>query len=254
MSGISDVLEKLKSGELSVSQAEEELKNHSYSDIGYAKVDMSRESRQGASEVIYGEGKTAGQIIGIIDAMRAGGQEHILATRVDAMKAEKILQSCVDTEYFPEARCIIAGGYKEPDGIGTVLVATGGTSDIPAAEEAAVTARFLGNNVERLYDVGVAGIHRLLSHTDSIMNASVIIAAAGMEGALPSVIGGLAKCPVIALPTSVGYGASLGGISALLSMLNCCAAGVTVVNIDNGFGAGFAASRINHVTKTERTE
>lgn len=228
------------------------MKDKKFEDIGYAKVDTDRHMRQGVSEIIYGEGKSAEQITGIIEALRKNEQTHILATRVDKQKADIITANCPDCIYEENARCIIAGGKMPVDGIGTILIATGGTSDIPAAEEAAATAEFLGNKVERLYDVGVAGIHRLLSHSDSIKNASVIIAAAGMEGALASVIGGLADCPVIALPTSVGYGASFGGISALLSMLNSCAAGVTVVNIDNGFGAGFAASRINHMTGKEK--
>lgn len=220
-----------------------------FSDIGFAKVDIDREKRQGVSEVIFGEGKTAEQISGIISEMKMHGQEKILVTRLSEEKAAELKKSFPDTEYFPEARCGVMGGFRAPDGLGKILICAAGTSDLYAAEEAAVTAQFLGNDVERLYDVGVAGIHRLLAHTDAVMNASVIIAAAGMDGALPSVIGGLARCPVIALPTSVGYGASFGGISALLSMLNSCAAGVTVVNIDNGFGAGFAASRINHMTK-----
>lgn len=222
-------------------------------DIGFANIDLDREKRQGVSEVIYGEGKTAEQISAILHTLKEHGQSNVLITRIDEQKAARLLSEDSSLKYYPEARIVIAGGMKQPDGSGTILVATGGTSDIPVAEEAALTAEFLGNRVERLYDVGVAGIHRLLSHTDKIMNASVIIAAAGMEGALPSVIGGLARCPVIALPTSVGYGTSFGGITALLSMLNSCASGVTVVNIDNGFGAGFAASRMNHINVKEQT-
>ena len=177
-----------------------------------------------------------------------------LITRVDEEKSretERLLAELYPTgsgyQYFKEAKVAICGSFPEKDGVGTIVVATGGTSDIPVAEEAALTAEALGNQVERLYDVGVAGLHRLISHMDSIMNARVIIAIAGMEGALASVIGGLADCPVIAVPTSIGYGASFGGVSALLSMLNSCASGVSVVNIDNGFGAGYLASMMNHM-------
>ncbi|NLM74710.1 MAG: nickel pincer cofactor biosynthesis protein LarB [Clostridiaceae bacterium] len=207
---------------------------------------MHRKIRQGAAEVIYGQGKTAEQIIGIINAMKENQQENILITRLSEEKAEKI-SSVFPIEYHARARIGISGTRPEPDGIGKIVVATGGTSDIPVAEEAAITAEFLGNEVTRLYDVGVAGLHRLLSHMDEIMSASVIIAVAGMEGALASVIGGLADCPVIAVPTSIGYGASFNGLSALLSMLNSCSSGVSVVNIDNGFGAGYLASMINHM-------
>ncbi|MBQ5310870.1 MAG: nickel pincer cofactor biosynthesis protein LarB [Oscillospiraceae bacterium] len=217
-----------------------------FDDLGYAKVDTHRKLRQGAAEVIYGAGKTAEQICGIVRSMKEHGQEHILITRLSPEKAE-VLARTTDMDYRTDSRTAVIGGMPAPDGIGTVLVVTGGTSDIPVAEEAAVTAEMHGSKVGRLYDVGVSGLHRLLSHTDMIMSASVIIAVAGMEGALASVIGGLADCPVIAVPTSVGYGASFGGISALLSMLNSCASGVTVVNIDNGFGAGYYANMINHM-------
>ena len=202
-------------------------------DLGYACVDMQRGLRTGVSEVIYGAGKTAGQIAGIVGAMREGGQERVLITRLDEAKARDL------------------GGLPEPDGNGEVLVLTAGTSDLPVAEEAALTARFLGNRVNVVHDVGVAGIHRLLSHAEDISRAQVIIAVAGMEGALPSVVGGLARCPVIAVPTSVGYGANFEGVTALLAMLNSCASGVSVVNIDNGFGAGFQASLINHLPGRE---
>ena len=181
-----------------------------------------------------------------METLRERGQERVLITRLDPEKAD-LLAKNVPLRYFPEAKIAFLGEMPAPDGIGTVVVATGGTSDIPVAEEAAVTAACLGNEVVRLYDVGVAGLHRLLSHAEEIMTASVVIAIAGMEGALASVIGGLADCPVIAVPTSVGYGASFEGLSALLSMLNSCASGVSVVNIDNGFGAGYLASMINHM-------
>lgn len=221
-------------------------------DIGYAKLDLSRAERQGAGEVVYGEGKTAAQIAGIIDALVAAGQPRVLATRVDADKAGAVTASVacgVDVTYHEAARFLVAGGFPQPDGDGDVLVVCAGTSDLPVAEEAALTAEFLGNRVKRLPDVGVAGLHRLLSHVDELNEAQVIVAVAGMEGALASVVGGLVSCPVIAVPTSVGYGASLGGVAALLSMLNSCASGVSVVNIDNGFGAGYQASLINHLSK-----
>ena len=216
-----------------------------YADIGFAKVDVDRKSRQGMSEVIYGEGKTAEQIAGILEAMADAGQPDVLITRLSEEKAA-LLDERFDLDYDELSRTAVVGALPVPDGMGKVVVATGGTSDIPVAEEAARTLEMLGNEVMRLFDVGVAGIHRLLSHEGEIQNASVIIAVAGMEGALPSVIGGLARCPVIAVPTSIGYGASFNGLAALLGMLNSCASGVTVVNIDNGFGAAVAASRINH--------
>ncbi len=219
-------------------------------DLGYAQVDLSRGERQGAGEVIYGEGKTAKQIAGIIDALAAAGQPRVLATRVDAQKAGEVsrLIACgIALEYHDRARLLVAGGLPEPNGNGTVVVASAGTSDQPVAEEAALTAEFLGNQVERVYDVGVAGLHRLLAQEETLKNAQVIVAVAGMEGALASVIGGLVSAPVIAVPTSVGYGASLGGVTALLAMLNSCASGVSVVNIDNGFGAAYQASLINHL-------
>ena len=186
----------------------------------------------------------------ITAALLAAGQRTVLVTRFGAEAAIKLQASLgdgVEFQYFSQARIALAGQIPEPDGIGRIVVATGGTSDIPVAEEAALTAEALGNEVTRLYDVGVSGLHRLLANLDTIMSARVIVAVAGMEGALPSVIGGLADCPVIAVPTSVGYGASLGGIAALLSMLNSCASGMSVVNIDNGFGAGYLASMINHL-------
>lgn len=248
MSETKKILEQVKNNELSIEEALLKIKKAPFEDIGYAKVDLHRKIRQGAAEVIYGEGKTPEQILGICDAMLKNGQKNILITRL-SQEAASLIEKKHKLDYHPQARIGILGSMPKPDGIGTIVVATGGTSDIPVAEEAALTAEILGNQVLRLYDVGVAGVHRLLAHLDELMNASVIIAVAGMEGALASVIGGLADCPVIAVPTSVGYGASLGGISALLSMLNSCASGVTVVNIDNGFGAGFSASRMNHMEK-----
>ncbi len=252
MSDIRKTLEGVASGEVTVGEAMLKLKTEPFDDIGYAKVDLHRDIRQGAAEVIYGEGKTAEQIIGIVDSMQQHGHERILITRIDQAKADAVAKEHTIV-YNRDARIAIAGckadSMPEPDGVGRIVIATGGTSDIPVAEEAAITAEVLGNEVVRLYDVGVSGVHRLLANKEYIMEATVIIAVAGMEGALASVVGGLADCPVIAVPTSVGYGASFRGLSALLSMLNSCASGVSVVNIDNGFGAGYMASMINHVGK-----
>lgn len=246
-----EILEQVKEGTISVEEALLAIKKKPFEDIGYAKVDLHRGVRQGAPEVIFGAGKKAAQIAGIIDSMKQNGQDRILITRLSGKKAKEVKKQHALT-YYEEARIGIVGDMPKPDGIGTIVVATGGTSDIPVAEEAALTAEIHGNEVVRLYDVGVAGLHRLLAHMDEIMSASVIIAIAGMEGALASVIGGLADCPVIAVPTSVGYGASMNGVSALLSMLNSCASGVSVVNIDNGFGAGYLASMINCVRRTSK--
>ena len=248
MNEFKEILEQYKNNEISLENALLKLKKEPFEDIGYAKIDLHRKVRQGAAEVIYGEGKTPEQIIGICDSMLKNGEKTILITRLSEASAN-IISGVHSLDYHPQARIGILGKLPAADGIGKIVVATGGTSDIPVAEEAALTAEVLGNEVLRLYDVGVAGVHRLLSHLDELMSASVVIAVAGMEGALASVVGGLVDCPVIAVPTSVGYGASFGGISALLSMLNSCASGVTVVNIDNGFGAGFSASRINHMEK-----
>lgn len=243
---IRKVLESVEKGEMSVEDALLCIKEEPFEDMGYARLDLHRKVRQGVPEVIYGEGKTAGQIIGIVDMMKEKGQLPVLITRLSREKADLLSQKHEIT-YNNMARIAVVGDNPQPDGIGTIVIATGGTSDIPVAEEAALTAEYLGNEVERLYDVGVAGIHRLLASKESLMKASVVIAIAGMEGALASVVGGLVDCPVIAVPTSVGYGAAFEGLSALLSMLNSCASGVAVVNIDNGFGAGYMASRINHM-------
>lgn len=241
------LLEDVKEGSVSVEDALLQLKKQPFEDLGYARVDLHRRLRQGVAEVIYGAGKTAEQIRGIVASMERNGQKRILITRLSEERYAELDDARI--AHHKEARFGLLGGMPEPDGLGSIVVACGGTSDIPVAEEAALTAEALGNEVVRLYDVGVAGLHRLLSHMDEIMSASVIIAIAGMEGALASVIGGLADCPVIAVPTSVGYGASFHGVSALLSMLNSCASGVTVVNIDNGFGAAYTASMINHKTR-----
>ena len=245
-SEIKALLEAVQAGTVSVEDAMLRLKDQPYEDIGYAKVDLHRQVRQGAAEVIYGAGKTAQQIAGILRSLEDNGQKNVLITRLDGEKATQV-NALTPITYYNDAHIAIAGTMAAPSGLGTVVVATGGTSDMPVAEEAALTAQFLGNEVVRLYDVGVAGLHRLLSHRQELMKASVVIAVAGMEGALATVIGGLVDCPVIAVPTSVGYGAAFGGLAALLSMLNSCASGTAVVNIDNGFGAGFMASRINHM-------
>lgn len=226
-----------------------QFKQSPFEDLGYAKVDFHRSVRQGASEVIYGASKTPEQIAGIAAAMGARGCRNILITRMSEEAARQV-SGAVPLDYHKEARFGVAFP-GERESLGKIVVATGGTSDLPVAEEAALTAETLGNHVVRLYDVGVAGLHRLLSHLDDLMSARCVVAVAGMEGALASVIGGLVDCPVIAVPTSVGYGTALGGVTALLSMLNSCASGVSVVNIDNGFGAGFLASRINQMEGLE---
>ena len=243
---IMDILNHVKDGGMSPKEALLKLKTKPFEDLGFAKPDHHRALRQGIAEVIYGAGKTAEQIVGIASALRGASDKTILITRLSPECAASIADHH-PIRYDEMGKIGIIGAIPEPDGIGTIVVATGGTSDMPVAEEAAITAEVLGNRVLRLYDVGVAGLHRLLAHLDDIMSARVIIAIAGMEGALASVIGGLADCPVIGVPTSVGYGASFSGLSALLSMLNSCASGVSVVNIDNGFGAGYLAGMINHM-------
>lgn len=240
------LLEAVASGTVLPDDALHQLQTEPFSDLGYAKVDHARGMRQGASEVIYGESKTAGQIAGICQSMIDAGQACIMVTRLGAEKAKAVAEA-VPLVYHEIPRIGVVGAAPRPDGNGYIAVACAGTSDLPVAEEAAFTAEMLGNQVRRLYDVGVAGIHRLLAHADDIAGAQVVVACAGMEGALPSVVSGLASSPVIAVPTSIGYGASMGGIAALLAMLNSCASGVSVVNIDNGFGAGYQASMINHV-------
>ena len=241
-----ELLDAVAAGAVTPDDAVSKLHVQAYSDLGYAKVDHQRGMRQGVSEVIYGAGKTASQIAGICQSMIDAGQSCILITRLDADKAEEISRT-IDMAYYEIPRVGVVGQMPAPDGNGYIAVCCAGTSDLFVAEEVALTAEVLGNEVRRLYDVGVSGLHRLLAHAEDISGAQVIVACAGMEGALPSVIAGLASCPVIAVPTSVGYGASLGGLAALLSMLNSCASGVSVVNIDNGFGAGYQASLINHV-------
>ena len=242
---ILQLLRQVADGSATPEEALSQLKRAPFEDLGYAKVDLHRGVRQGAAEVIYGAGKTPEQIAGIAAAMGARGCQNVLITRLKPEAADAVAKA-VPLEYHPIPRLAVAfpGARKE---LGRIVVATGGTSDMAVAEEAALTAEVLGNRVVRLYDVGVAGLHRLLSNLESLTGARCVVAVAGMEGALASVIGGLVDCPVIAVPTSVGYGASFGGLSALLAMLNSCASGCSVVNIDNGFGAGYLASRINQM-------
>lgn len=247
------LLNEVADGSVDAGEALARIQSAPVADIGYAQLDLARGVRQGVGEVVYGQGKTAEQVAGIVDALLGAGQERVLVTRLDAQKAARARallakDSAGAWTYREDARLAIVGGMPQPTGNGRIVVACAGTSDLPVAEEAALTAEFLGNRVERVWDVGVAGLHRLLAHAEDLAQAQVVIAVAGMEGALASVIGGLVSCPVIAVPTSVGYGANLGGISALLSMLNSCASGVSVVNIDNGFGAGYQASLINHLS------
>ena len=243
---IREILKQVAEGSLGTEDALLKLKLAPFEELDIATLDHHRGLRQGASEVVYGAGKTPEQIDLIAHRLWQNGQKTILITRMIETAAELFTRDIPFT-YYQEGRIGLVGEMIAPRREGYILVATGGTSDIPVAEEAALTAQILGNRVERIYDVGVAGIHRLLAHTEKIMRARVIIAIAGMEGALASVIGGLADCPVIAVPTSVGYGTALGGVTALLSMLNSCASGVSVVNIDNGFGAGYLANLINNM-------
>jgi len=242
---LEELLTDLRDNNLTVEEVMESLKTLPFEDIGIANIDHHRELRKGTPEVIFGQGKRVEDIISIMKRMYEK-DERILVTRLSDEKAEKILKEFPESKYHE--RCEALTLTKKPveiTGRGTILVICAGTSDIPVAEEAAVTAGFMGNRVEIVNDIGVAGLHRILARKETLFSAEVLIVVAGMEGALPSVIGGLVDKPVIAVPTSVGYGASFGGIAALLGMLNSCASGVTVVNIDNGFGAGYAASVIN---------
>ncbi len=243
---LQNLLEQVARGSVKPEEALLQIKVEPYKDLGFAKVDTHRGIRQGMAEVIYGAGKTKEQILKIAQTMVLDHEKTVLITRMSQEAADYVGKE-MDLHYDSHSRTGVIGEMPTPDGVGRIVVATGGTSDIPVAEEAALTAEIYGNEVLRLYDVGVAGMHRLMDHVEDIMSARVIIAIAGMEGALASVIGGMADCPVIAVPTSVGYGANFGGLSALLSMLNSCASGISVVNIDNGFGAGYLASMINHL-------
>lgn len=246
---IRSLLEQYKEGKISLEQGVDELSQLPYEDMGFAQIDHHRELRQGFPEVIYGEGKTKEQILAIMKALAEESHHNVMATHVSEEKAAFVKESLSEAVYDTTARILYIEQVKDKiiDETRRVLVLTAGTSDIPVASEAALTARLMGNAVDTCFDVGVAGIHRLFAHEKEIENANVIIVVAGMEGALASVVGGLTDKPVIAVPTSVGYGASFHGIAALLSMLNCCAAGVAVMNIDNGFGAGILAGKINRM-------
>jgi pyridinium-3,5-biscarboxylic acid mononucleotide synthase len=249
---VSALLHAVAAGAVPPDEAARRLKRLDVEDLGFARIDHHRTLRKGFPEVIYGTGKTPKQVAAIAERLAASGQT-LLATRCDPDVFAAVRERVPDAVYHATARCIVAVRATPPRARGTVVVATGGTTDIPVAEEAAVTAELAGSRVERLWDVGVAGIHRLLVNRDRLLSASVVVVAAGMEGALPSVVGGLVDRPVIAVPTSVGYGAAFGGIAALLGMLNSCAPGVLVVNIDNGFGAGYAAGIINRMAGVEET-
>ena len=242
---LNQLLKSVAAGRLSVEDAAGKLRHIAYEDIEYAHVDHHRSLRKGFPEVIFGQGKTADQVIGIMEKMK--DQENvILATRIKKNKADAILARFSDAVYHADAKMIVWASKKpRVVGRGTITIVSAGTSDIPVAKEAYLTAKAMGNRVETIFDVGVSGIHRLFSHKDMIDNASVLIVVAGMEGALPSVVAGMVSRPVIAVPTSVGYGVSLGGLTALFAMLNSCSSNVAVVNIDNGFGAGYMASIIN---------
>ena len=245
MKRLEQLLEDIKAGRIGIPDALVRLRSLPFEDIGHATIDHHRALRKGFPEVILGEGKSSQQIISIVQRMRQQG-DNVLVTRVGKRKGSAIQRAIPEARYHPIPGIITLLIHEiEVVGKGFILVISAGTSDIPVGEEAALTAEMMGNRVERLYDVGISGIHRLFSKAELIQSANVIIVVAGMEGALPSAVGGLVARPVIAVPTSVGYGASFGGVAALLAMLNSCASGVAVVNIDNGFGAGYVASLIN---------
>lgn len=247
-----NLLEQVRAGDVQIDDAIKKLHMSPYDDLGFAKLDTHRHLRQGFPEVIFGQGKTPEQVTKIIQRLMERNHP-ILATRCNREIWQTVAQELPEAEYHELARCITLHRerVKAPEGMGKVLIVCAGTSDLPVAEEAALTLEMLGNPVERLYDVGVAGIHRLFENLEKLMDAQVLIVIAGMEGALASVVGGLVDKPVIAVPTSVGYGASFNGLAALLSMLNSCAAGIGVVNIDNGFGAAFLANSINRVGRNK---
>ncbi len=242
--GPKEILEQYKKGDIDLVKALEQLSDKGIEELGFATIDTDRSKRTGLPEVIYGSGKTPEQVQKIAERMHQNGID-VLATRVTAEMAEAVKKIIPDSEYNELARTIAYRKTKEPDTKGYIAIVAAGTSDLPVAEEAAVTARFLGNKVKTVYDVGVAGIHRLFNKMEILRNARVLIVIAGMEGALASVVGGLVDKPVIGVPTSIGYGANFQGLSALLAMLNSCASGISVVNIDNGFGAACQASLIN---------
>jgi len=241
------LLRAFKGGELDEPEAARRISNLHFEDIGHARVDHARAGRQGFPEVVFGAGKTRAQVVEIVEALAARAP-NVLVTRTDEGTFGEVRNVCTEAEWHASARMIRVVRDRTERGAGVIMVVTAGTSDIPVAEEAALTAEAMGNRVERIWDAGVAGIHRVMAERERLRAARVLVVAAGMEGALPSVVGGLVAAPVIAVPTSVGYGASFGGVAALLGMLNSCASNVTVVNIDNGFGAGFVASLINRKT------
>ncbi|MCL2772192.1 MAG: nickel pincer cofactor biosynthesis protein LarB [Oscillospiraceae bacterium] len=245
---ITSILQNLKDGRISVEEASGQIRYMPFEDLKYAMIDYNRELRVGCPEVIYGEGKTLEQIKGIVANMAKNKAENILVTRTTKEAYAIVKEIYPNAKYYPVCRIVTVEENPFPKNKGLITVFSAGTVDMPVCEEAVVTAEFLGNNVERVYDVGVAGLHRLLSRLDKVKESNVLIVVAGMEGALASVVGGLTDKPVIAVPTSMGYGANLGGMSALLSMLNSCASGVGVVNIDNGFGAGYLANNINKLS------
>jgi NCAIR mutase (PurE)-related protein len=242
---LQNLLTAVQRGEIEIAAALDKLRALPFTDLGYAHLDNHRALRNGFAEVVLCEGKADAHVAAIM-AQLCSGPGPVLGTRASPAQFALVRERVPDARYNVLGRTISWAPAPLPKRGGTVLIVSAGTADLPVAEEAAETADIMGNRVERIYDIGVAGLHRLLSHTEQLMAASIIIVVAGMEGALPSVVGGLVRAPVIAVPTSVGYGAAFGGLSALLGMLNSCASGVTVVNIDNGFGAGFAASRMNH--------
>ncbi len=250
---LESLLRAFKQGELDESEAARRVSNMHFEDLGHARVDHARAARQGFPEVVFGAGKTRAQIVEIVEAI-ARRSPNLLVTRTDEGAFGEVRNVCTEAEWHPSARLIRVMRDRTERGAGTVMVVTAGTSDIPVAEEAALTAEAMGNRVERVWDAGVAGIHRIMAERERLRAARVLVVAAGMEGALPSVVGGLVSVPVIAVPTSVGYGASFGGVAALLGMLNSCSSNVTVVNIDNGFGAGFVAGLINRKTAPPATD
>lgn len=244
------LLERFRAGKLSSEEALRAFQSAPVADLGFAQVDLHRSLRKGFPEVIFGAGKTPAQVLAIATKL-VEREQHVLVTRITPEHARVLKRKFRRTVFHETARCATIETRSRPERPGVVAVLCAGTSDLPVAEEAAVTAEVMGNKVQRLYDVGVAGLHRLLRHLHELQQATVLVVVAGMEGALPSVVAGLVSRPVIAVPTSVGYGASFGGVAALLGMLNSCGSGVTVVNIDNGFGAGYAASQINALAAGE---
>jgi len=243
---IRELLASVRSGEVDVDAAVSRLRHMPFEDIGFAKIDHHRALRQGIPEVVFASGKTVEQLLAITERL-AERAPNVLITRTDPPSAKAVLGRFADAQHFPASGVVRLWRDRKETGKGTIAVVCAGTSDIPVAEEAQVTAETMGNKVQVIYDVGVAGIHRLIAHREFLASARVAVVCAGMEGALPSAVGGMASCPVIAVPTSIGYGASFHGLAALLGMLNSCASNVSVVNIDNGFGGGYVASLINHL-------